>query len=859
MPNLSISSDVSRGVIRVQSSQPLADPAILDAAGKVVPAAMIRRRSGGAGGAVVELDARALLPWTPDVPTLYTLQADGGTTCFGYVDLVARGSSVLVNGNPFYFRGYIRGITAHEHPNMTGLPKREFFRKNILQAKKYGFNLVRFHSTIPDGEFVELADELGLFIHLEIGYAYQFDEKGHKTGIRMDRDKWRETIRRFRNNPSVAIFCIGNEMHNAGRMPEAHEMAEIGRGLAPHKLIMDNAGWGEFDRTSSDIFSQHIAYYFPFKSHSAMFDGDFCWEMNGSMHRVPLSTTNRLAHGGITVRRQLNPVRPVLAHECLHYIDIPDYTGLNRRFDAFAARVGPHYLEENGIEKPRYLTALPELIAAKHLEEKMPDYILASRHFKMLGMKTYLERLRLSKNLCGYEMLQFADTLKYENNNGIVDFFDDDKFIDAAWMRQFNADTVLLADFPKENFFAGEDVRAAIHLSDFSGRESSGCGLKIHLVGADGARELVYEGEHFTPVAGLSKLVDITLDLDASKSSATEGSSPNGAVSYSPGQDCAADATLGVGVEKAHCPQRAASPTPPFPPATEYTLEAGFTGPGLSCRNQWKFWVYPQPRLETLPELNVSQPELRSAIGMLGRNLPTNPAILVTDLLDDAALSALEAGRTVIVNYHRDRKGTQYYLPGALDRFKPCIWDRGSHLGGIVTAEWLQEAMGSGRYFDKNFYSLVEAAYKVNLDRFPCPVNEVVQGVDKPVRDRMKALIHGIKDFLPDDTLRNFSYLFSVKVGDGLLIVCTFHLAAAACDPAAAAALCAVINSARAMDTPLAITPAAFKDYLRKTTGAGPLKEDTMNRFWEIDNRPVEDTLFWEEARLDLRKLGSAN
>jgi hypothetical protein len=60
------------------------------------------------------------------------------------------------------------------------------------------------------------------------------------------------------------------------------------------------------------------------------------------------------------------------------------------------------------------------------------------------------------------------------------------------------------------------------------------------------------------------------------------------------------------------------------------------------------------------------------------------------------------------------------------------------------------------------------------------------------------------------------------------------------------------------MLTPLSIAPAALKDFLRKSTEAGPLKEDTMNHFWEIDNKPVEDTLFWEEARVDLRKMGDA-
>ena len=28
-----------------------------------------------------------------------------------------------------------------------------------------------------------------------------------------------------------------------------------------------------------------------------------------------------------------------------------------------------------------------------------------------------------------------------------------------------------------------------------------------------------------------------------------------------------------------------------------------------------------------------------------------------------------------------------------------------------------------------------------------------------------------------------------------------------------------------------------------------------MNHFWELDNKPVEDTLFWEEAGISLADL----
>ena len=40
---------------------------------------------------------------------------------------------------------------------------------------------------------------------------------------------------------------------------------------ADNKLILDNSGWGEYDRTTADIFCQHIAYFFPFKHHKDMF------------------------------------------------------------------------------------------------------------------------------------------------------------------------------------------------------------------------------------------------------------------------------------------------------------------------------------------------------------------------------------------------------------------------------------------------------------------------------------------------------------------------------------------------------------------------------------------------------------
>ena len=130
----------------------------------------------------------------------------------------------------------------------------------------------------------------------------------------------------------------------------------------------------------------------------------------------------------------------------------------------------------------------------------------------------------------------------------------------------------------------------------------------------------------------------------------------------------------------------------------------------------------------------------------------------------------------------------------------------------------------------------------------------IISGVDKPVRDRMKGIVKNIKEFIDDDTLRDFSHLFSFKVGAGQLTVCTLNFAHLE-NPVVAAMLAALLQDSRWTETQVSIEPEVLKAFLKERASKGPQKEDTMNHFWEIDNKLVEDTLFWEEAKLDLTKI----
>ena len=780
---------VSRALLLAEAPAPLHNIRLLTLEGEEVPAPVLSCEELEEGLWRTRIDASQLYCWSPETPVLYRFVSDEVEQRFGYCEIRRfHNKAVLFNGSPIYFRGIIRGIAAHDHPNMTGGTLFDAAVKYIRQAKKYGFNLVRFHSTIPWPEFVDAADQEGILIHAEIGFAYDRNEKGEKVGLAMDQTTWKETLRKYRNSPSMAIFCIGNEMHNSGRVPQVHAIYQEGRRLAPGKLIIDNSGWGEYDRTSADIFSQHVAYFFPFGNHKEMFHVEDPWLINGSTYQVPFDTESLTEHCSAKAHRAVTPIRPTLAHEAVHYIDVPDYYALREKFDAFCQKVGPEYLAANEIARPKFLDALPQLIERKGLLPRFPKMVAASRHFRQACLKQYLESCRFS-SLCGFEMLQFADCLKYENKNGIVDCFDDDKDIDPQWMRQFNGQAALLLQVEKPAFYWTEGLKATIHVSDFLPEPELLGTLTVTLAFPDGKTETLYQGEKFTLVGGLQKLAEVEVAF------------PEG-------------------------------------PAQTLQMEAVFAGEeGTLFRNAWTLWGFPKPQMPPVPENT-----------------------LVTGSFNEEVFQALEKGMTVLLTLPKPpAKGqADFFFPGAREHCKPCIWDRGSNLGGVIESPAIREALGGQEFFNLRLFSLFHDAFKVNLDTFPGKVTEWMWGVDKPVRDRMKGLVQGVKHFIDADTLRNFSHLFSVRVGAGALVVCTLNLSLDA-----PAEDCVIRNFSAALlkalpqlaQTDCSIAPEALKDYLREVQKKGPSKEDTMNHFWEIDNKLVEDTLFWEEANLDLRKI----
>ena len=65
-----------------------------------------------------------------------------------------------------------------------------------------------------------------------------------------------------------------------------------------------------------------------------------------------------------------------------------------------------------------------------------------------------------------------------------------------------------------------------------------------------------------------------------------------------------------------------------------------------------------------------------------------------------------------------------------------------------------------------------------------------------------------------------------------------------------------LLSDNNVLDTELTWDLEDLKETIRKMNEKGFRKEDVMNHFWELDNKPVEDILFWEEAGINLAELG---
>lgn len=199
---------------------------IKDAAGKVVAT---NEREGGADGVFAgantfeqELVVADPQLWSPETPVLYTAVSkiyegselkDEYETPFGIRTLeIIPDKGFFLNGKPLKFKG----VCNHHDLGPLGTATNEAaLRRQIRIMKDMGCNAIRTSHNMPSTELVRICDEMGMMLMLESfdewqtakvqnGYHKYFKDWVEKDLVNL--------VHHFRNNPSVVMWCIGNEV-----------------------------------------------------------------------------------------------------------------------------------------------------------------------------------------------------------------------------------------------------------------------------------------------------------------------------------------------------------------------------------------------------------------------------------------------------------------------------------------------------------------------------------------------------------------------------------------------------------------------------------------------------------------------
>ncbi|MFE9494121.1 glycoside hydrolase family 2 TIM barrel-domain containing protein [Streptomyces collinus] len=201
-------------------------------------------------------------PWSAERPKLYdgVLATEGERVPLriGFRTVALADGRIEVNGGAVLFKG----VNRHEwHPERGRALDLETMREDVLLMKRHNVNAVRTSHYPPHPAFLDLCDELGLWVIDECDLeTHGFTEQGWRDNP-VDDDRWTPAlldraarmVERDKNHPSVVIWSLGNE---AGTGRGLTAMAEWIRGRDSSRLLHYE---GDPDCRDTDMYSRMYA------------------------------------------------------------------------------------------------------------------------------------------------------------------------------------------------------------------------------------------------------------------------------------------------------------------------------------------------------------------------------------------------------------------------------------------------------------------------------------------------------------------------------------------------------------------------------------------------------------------------
>lgn len=388
--------------------------------------------------------------WDEFTPYLYTATVklvtaegeDSQTVSFGMRKLEQGLHHLILNNHPIHLRGVLDCCVFP----LTGYPSVDVkdWKKIYKTVKEYGMNHVRFHSWCPPEAAFVAADELGLYLQVELPMWVK-DMGKYPAREAFFEKEMVAILNEYGNHPSFLLYCNGNE--NEGDFSVLENIIDKGQKLDSRHLYSASTAR---THTSKDQF---------YDSHVTSKGGITVYEGKPSTDWDKCKTSN------IDV--------PVIAHEagqrCMYpnFKEIKKYTGVleARNFEVYRERLAKH-----------------------GMLNQADDFFQATGQHTVLQYKEVIEALLRTSNSGGFQLLGLSD---FPGQGcafvGLLDAFWESKgLVEPAKFREGCAPTVLLARIPKRTFHIGEKLPVIMQLYNYSDKSLKTNKLQWELIDENG-------------------------------------------------------------------------------------------------------------------------------------------------------------------------------------------------------------------------------------------------------------------------------------------------------------------------------------------------------------------------------------
>lgn len=199
-----------------------------------------------AEGDSVEVQISNAAMWSAEQPNLYTIQAwienkngkiiDTASIRTGFRKLSWDAENgFCVNGKSVKLAG---ACVHHDHGILGSRADLSAERRRISTLKKLGFNAVRYAHNPTYRGFLDICDELGMYVMEETFDQWRLPQSDYDYSVRFE-EEWKKDINALvhkdYSHPSVVMYCIGNEVADTG-LPEGADTAAM---LSDHFRTLD--------------------------------------------------------------------------------------------------------------------------------------------------------------------------------------------------------------------------------------------------------------------------------------------------------------------------------------------------------------------------------------------------------------------------------------------------------------------------------------------------------------------------------------------------------------------------------------------------------------------------------------------